>query len=166
MLERINSHLYEWHSRTGEAATLYAVVDGVQAKAVGGGEIERDAGSVALFDDTVDSTLAAAGPWLVKIDRSSADNLRKVTALSESPAGVVWLISELPIETLATELTARLDVNLSDGSIALLRFYDTKVLSDLGKTLTEGQHSEFFAPAREWVIQCGEQFEVVHSTDR
>lgn len=165
MLDAINQRLFDLYSREPKAFCLYALVAGASVHEVTGHVPAHDAGSVALFDRTVDTAIADAGPWLLKIDQASAPNVALLQQLGETPIGIIWLISTRPFDDLLEDLTSRLDVVLPDGTISLLRYYDPTCLLDLAKSLLPNQRAEFFAPAHEWLVYRDGTLTVVHAVE-
>ncbi|KKB64622.1 hypothetical protein WM40_04125 [Robbsia andropogonis] len=165
MLDAINQRLFALYSRDPRTFRLYALVAGASVQEVTGSVPVHDAGSVALFDQTVDTAIADAGPWLLKIDQASAPNIALLQKLGETAIGLVWLISAREFADLKEDLTSRLDVALPDGSISLLRYYDPTCLLDLAQSLQPNQRAEFFAPAHEWLVYRDGSLTVVHAVE-
>ena len=162
MLDAINQRLFELYTQVGGDLRLYALIDGVQTEQLTGSFPERGKHSRALFDATLGGAVGDAGPWLLEIDESSTVDVNKLDRLSASGEGMIWLISKLTFDELSAELTARLDVTLADGTIALLRYYRAKILADLAQTLQPLQRTEFFAPALQWFIFRESGLELIH----
>lgn len=63
---------------------------------------------------------------------------------------------------MADAMTARCDARLPDGTEAVLRYFDTRIMAPLVTILTEEQHASFFACASAWwfagrdghLVQC------------
>ncbi len=128
---------------------LFALIDGLVYEQVHGCRFEQIAGSAALLEGTDDAALAYAGPWL--IDAEQQPDLCNELRHRESQAPhVSWLISSLPFDGLVQLLRLKLDVRLPDRRIALLRFYDPRVLHGLATTLTASQREDFFGHIVEW----------------
>lgn len=139
-LERIRS--------THQFARLFALVDGLQYEA-SFGEVLRTGQGIALFAGTPDEPLAHAGPWL--IDVATQSELCATLADVESTMPVCsWLITSVPVAGLAQLLQNRLDMKLPDGKVALIRYYDPRVLRRLALTLKPDQRETFFEHIDEW----------------
>ncbi|RQR45607.1 MULTISPECIES: DUF4123 domain-containing protein [unclassified Burkholderia] len=142
---------------------LYALVDGLLFEdAAGGSPPERSQGAVALFDGTSDASLADAGPWLLDYERAGGNVRRSLSVMASGPAGVTWLISGYPIESLADELRGRLDVHLPDGHTALLRFYDARIMADVASLMELTQRMQFFVPTFNWLVEVNGKLKGVH----
>ncbi|MBR8305265.1 DUF4123 domain-containing protein [Burkholderia cenocepacia] len=142
---------------------LYALVDGLlYADAAGGSSPQRSQSAIAVFDGTQDASLADAGPWLFAYDAAAGNIRRTLSTMASSPTGVSWLISAYPIESLADELRSRLDVRLPDGSIALLRFYDARIMADMASLMEFTQRMQFFVPTFDWLVEVNGKLRGVH----
>jgi hypothetical protein len=165
MLDAINQRLFDLYTHVGGDLRLFALIDGVQTEQLTKSFPDRGEHTRALFDVTLGGASGDAGPWLMQVDTTSAKDLNKLDQLSASEEGMIWLISKLTFDELAAELTARLDVALADGTIALLHYYHPSVLSDLAVTLQPIPRSEFFAPAIEWLICRKTGLTLVHGAN-
>ena len=137
MLEAINQRLFDLYTHVGGDLRLFALIDGVQMEHLTGSFPARGEHSRALFDATLEGALGDAGPWLLQVDKASVVDLSKLDKLSAS----------------------------ADGTIALLRYYRTSVLTDLAQTLQPLQRTEFFAPALQWFIYRQTGLALVHGFD-
>lgn len=63
---------------------------------------------------------------------------------------VMMLVSPMSLESLNSQLSARLDVLLSEGMEAMLRFFDPRVFESLLTILTNEQVKIFLSPAMSW----------------
>ncbi|WP_175916328.1 DUF4123 domain-containing protein [Burkholderia sp. BCC1638] len=144
-------------------AHLYALVDGLLFEdAAGGSPPQRSQAAVALFDGTPDASLADAGPWLLDYERATGNVRRSLSVMAGGSAGVSWLISAYPIESLADELRGRLDARLPDGRTALLRFYDARVMADVASLMEFTQRMQFFVPTFDWLVEVNGKLKGVH----
>lgn len=135
---------------------LFALVDGLGFEQLHGEPLTRSASRFALFDGTPDQALAAAGPWLVDCEHDEA--LRDTLLASQrARPHVSWPMAEMSIDGLSQLFQLRLDASLPDGSTALLRFYDPRVLKSLALALTASQREAFFGPIIEWHFVVDDQ---------
>ncbi|KWA72795.1 hypothetical protein WL30_11370 [Burkholderia ubonensis] len=142
---------------------LYALVDGLlYADAANESPLQRSQSAVALFHGTPDASLAEAGPWLIDYVRASGITRRTLSSMASSSAGVSWLISAYPIESLADELRNRLDVRLPDGRTALLRFYDARIMADMASLMEFTQRMQFFVATFDWLVEVNGKLKGVH----
>ncbi|WP_316865107.1 DUF4123 domain-containing protein [Ralstonia mannitolilytica] len=129
---------------------LYGLVDGVQYESHRGERLEPRAGLASLFHGTADAALAHAGPWLADAETADEAFIADLARLEHEAPSVTWLISEADLHGLTQLLQSHLDARLPDGRIALLRFWDPRVLVGLAKVLTAKQRESFFAHIHEW----------------
>ncbi len=115
---------------------------------------------VALFDRTPQAEFAQYSPRLVELDTVRLRDTRAIAdeplvRLANSHACVSWLLSELPLDALATHLRGWLDGMLIDddgtdlGEV-LLRFFDARVLPGFMTMLTPDQYGELMRPVAIW----------------
>jgi hypothetical protein len=135
---------------TMPALRLYALVDGVQYQTQLCKRMQVGSGLLPLFADTQDAALAHAGPWLVDAAHADKAMVAELAALEREMPSITWLITTQDLQGLGQLLQLRLDVSLPDGRRALLRFWDPRVLVNLGNTLDEAQREAFFGPFYEW----------------
>jgi hypothetical protein len=136
------------------SARLYALLDPLLPAHEGlAPMLERGAGRVALFDQTVDAEVAEGGPWLVELATAGPELASGLLALGKDPQGVVWLISERAPPGLAQALRERLNVRLRGIGVALLRFYDPTLLQGILALLSPSQRASFVAPALQWLVE-------------
>lgn len=133
-----------------ETLKLYALVDGYQYEHHMGERLSYIAGlNRPIFAGTDDEALAHAGPWLIDVGGVSAQ-LEDLKTLESSAPAVSWIITPIDLEGLSQLLQLKLDAELPDGRIALLRFYDPRVLGNLCQTMDDAQRTEFFYLIDEW----------------
>lgn len=129
---------------------LYALVDGAQYESHRGQRLTSAAGYYSLFDGTPDEPLAHAGPWLIDTEIAGSDCIADLASLESEPPAVSWLIASQDLRGLAQLLQLNLDMRLPDGRVALLRFWDPRVLASLAEVLTSEQRQGFFGHVHEW----------------
>ena len=102
----------------------------------------------ALFQGQPEARYAHAGPWLVQVNDSNALH-GWLNALEGSCVPcVTHLASREGFEAVFAYLQSLLDMTLSDGASALLRFYDPRVMQRLRRVLTPAQFHSIIAPLR------------------
>ncbi|RYZ92749.1 MAG: DUF4123 domain-containing protein [Proteobacteria bacterium] len=109
----------------------------------------------ALFDHTLDANASVVGPIL--ISAGSKGNLQISRRFGEwlgrsgtYNSTVIMMLSPLDFEPLMARLVVRLDVTLSEGLDAMLRFFDPRILESMTKFLNAEQSNHFFSPAESW----------------
>ena len=143
------------------ALCLYGLVDGLQYETHRGERLDSRHGFASLFHGTPDSALAHAGPWLVDGEAVGDAVTADLARLEREAPSVTWLISETDLHGLAQLLQLQLDARLPDGRIALVRFWDPRVLAELVNVLTPVQRQTFFAHIHEWhLLRNGERVHI------
>ncbi len=137
-------------NRSLGALRLYALVDGAQYQIHRGVRIEDKSGFYSLFKGTQDAALAHAGPWLVATEYFDEAFVSDLSRLERDAPAVSWIIASQGLEGLAQLLQLNLDTNMPDGRMALLRFWDPRVLVSLTEVLSAEQRQSFFGHVYEW----------------
>jgi uncharacterized protein DUF4123 len=132
------------------ALRLYALVDGAQYQQHRTAMLTPQPGMRALFAGTQDAPLAHAGPWLIDTSQVQPGLVAEFVGLELQAPAVTWLIAPLDLEGLAQLLQLHLDLRLPDGRMALLRFWDPRVLATLAGILNAEQRESFFGHIHEW----------------
>ncbi len=141
-----------------DALRMFALIDGVQYRIHRGQYMERRLGCYSLFDGTPDAPLGHAGPWLIDVETADAAFIADLAALERETAALSWLLSVQSLEGLFQLLQLKLDAELPDGRMALLRFWDPRVLVGLADVMTWDQQKEFFGHILEWhLLSHGER---------
>ncbi|MFV8593067.1 DUF4123 domain-containing protein [Ralstonia pseudosolanacearum] len=143
------------------ALRLYGLVDGLQYETHRGERLDYRQGFASLFHGTPDGALAHAGPWLVDVEAVGDGVTADMARLEREAPSVTWLMSETDLHGLAQLLRLKLDARLPDGRIALVRFWDPRVLAELVNVLTPEQRETFFAHIHEWhLLRNGERVHI------
>ncbi|MCO5411100.1 DUF4123 domain-containing protein [Ralstonia mojiangensis] len=143
------------------ALRLYGLVDGFQYETHRGERLDYRHGFASLFHGTPDSPLAHAGPWLFDVEAAGDGVTADMARLEREAPSVTWLISGMDLHGLAQLLQLQLDARLPDGRIALVRFWDPRVLAELVNVLTAPQRETFFAHIHEWhLLRNGERVHI------
>lgn len=135
-----------------DALRLYALVDGAQYATHRGAQITRQAAFYSLFDGTPDEPLAHAGPWLIDAVRAGEAFVEDLADLEQKAPAVSWLITSQDPQGLSQLLQLNLNTRMPDGRIAMLRFWDPRVLVNLAEVLSTAQRQEFFGHIHEWHV--------------
>ncbi|PVX81824.1 DUF4123 domain-containing protein [Paraburkholderia unamae] len=145
----VNEQLRQYRKRHYGGHVL-ALVDGIQYQQHTGQQLTpEDDMTVSLFAGTKDIALAHAGPWLVDPNKSRG-HLADLGELEQARPGVIWLITSHGIEAQAEKLRPHLKVSLPDGSYALLRFWDPRIIHALNDAYQTPDDRELFRTAFEW----------------
>lgn len=106
----------------------------------------------SLFHGQPEEPHADAGPWLVQVDGSSTLHgwLNALEGTGQCVPCVSYLTSADGFEAVFAHLQSFLDLRLTDGSSALLRYWDPRVVNRLQRVLTQEQFGALLAPFTEW----------------
>lgn len=149
MVEKVVERFKNLHAKN-EALRFYALVDGYQYEMHTGNRLQHapNINRPILFG-TEDEPLAHAGPWLIDVMKASS-KIVELEELEQALPSISWLITPLDLEGLSQLMQLKLDAELPDGRIALLRFYDPRVLGNLYHTMDNEQRADFFYLIDEW----------------
>lgn len=104
----------------------------------------------SLFTETPEADHSSIGPWLVL--QPSGDYfqhwIRGIQMLS--PNALTFITSPHPFRDAYMHLQRLLNLKLSNGSSALLRYYDPRVMAQLQRVLTTDQLRTLMGPFVEW----------------
>lgn len=109
-----------------------------------------------LFDGAKEESAIAAAPILVLIAcegqiRATRRFFQWVAENASDTSSAIMISSPLPLDVMKKRLEARLDVELSEGISAMLRFYDPRVLEILAKVLKPTESEVFLGLADSWI---------------
>jgi hypothetical protein len=108
-----------------------------------------------IFDARPETGNDQYGPFLVRLTQGATQQPSKLLGrLSECCVldfrSVSFLFSPLDFEQLADAMRERLDVVCEDHSEWQLKYFDSRSLGVLDKTLSDEQRTRFFGITREW----------------
>lgn len=111
----------------------------------------------SLFHGQPEEKHADAGPWLVQVDANNHLQgwLNALEGTGDRVPCVTHLDAEDSFEAVFAHLQSLLEMRLSDGSSALLRFWDPLVINRLRGVLTAEQFTTIIAPFTEWRTSQG-----------
>lgn len=90
-------------------------------------------------------------PWILACPQDRIDSwLSRSVALAKEFPAVTWLFGPLPTAELVSRMRRRVDVQFTDGSELLLRYFDPRILFELKAALSEETRLAFFSPAERW----------------
>ncbi|WP_377700815.1 DUF4123 domain-containing protein [Pseudoduganella sp. UC29_71] len=104
----------------------------------------------SLFDGTPEEHLTAAAPLLIAAPREHEALIKWLAQLEQAAPSVSWITSPYTLPVLAPMLTRRLNCEIDDGQLVVLRFYDPRILLGLPSALDAQQKRYFFAPVSAW----------------
>ena len=105
-----------------------------------------------IFDAEGDERGKQYGPFLIRLDHDNDASLIEVLASSciSDPCGMSFIFSRLSTLSLCEALRARLEVKCEDRTKWQLKFFDSRTLPVLSRTLFPEQFQRFFAIVCEW----------------
>lgn len=149
MINDMTEHMFMLQ-REDNSRKLYALVDGAQYERFYSDELYESAAIKSLFEHSEDKKIAFAGPWLLNISTLGEDWLMKIKILELKYPSVSWLLSSLDISDLFFYLNKNLEITLPNNKVAMLRYYNPRVLIYLPDVLTKEQFQSFTAGVVTW----------------
>lgn len=148
----------------------YALIDCAQADGLHASLIAQaqaaQTDAASLFDGQPEAPHAASAPWLVAVplDQRTRELTAWINHRQHDSVAVSWLAAECDFDKLHAHLQSCLDAQLPDGSIGLLRYWDTRVFLRLQRVLRPNQQIALMGPVLEWEVRLhGEVFHLSRS---
>lgn len=129
---------------------IYALVDGAQYDRFCTIELFKRNGVMPLFDSWEDRCLAFAGPWLLALESIDNDLFSILNNLELKYPSVSWILSSSSFDDLFFHLKNSLEVIMPNNQVAMLRYYDPRVLIFLPEVLTDKQLDVFLMSIISW----------------
>lgn len=136
--------------RKSDKRKIYALVDGAQYDRFCTIELVKRNGVMPLFDSWDDRYLAFAGPWLLALESIDNDLFSILTNLELKYYSVSWILSSSSFKDLFIHLKNNLEVIMPNNQVAMLRYYDPRVLIFLPEVLTAKQLEIFLISIISW----------------
>ncbi len=136
---------------SGPAGRWYAVIDGAQDPQLLG-LIQQCRAHVCLISGKLDPVLAPALPWLVEVQPDE----QLIIDWRTKGAGRNWGIAlESPLDLLHVKLHLKkfLNAKLPDGTVALFRFYDPRVLRTYLRAATAQELAPWFSGINRFSVE-------------
>ena len=110
----------------------------------------------SLFERQPEAHLADKGPWLAELDGNvGLDGWLR--ALERQPGAVARLESQASFKDVFEHLEACIDIRMSNGKLAMLRYWDGRAFWRLQGALKSEQRKALLGPIRRWSVYIGEQ---------
>lgn len=137
-------------------SNLYLLLDKAALPVLATKLLNKSMSWMTLFDGAKEESAIAAAPILVLIAldgqmRATRRFFQWVDENTSDTSSAILISSLLPLDVLKKRLGARLNVELSEGISAMLRFYDPKVLEILAKVLKPTESEVFLGLADSWI---------------
>ncbi|ELW87426.1 MULTISPECIES: DUF4123 domain-containing protein [Acinetobacter] len=123
---------------------FYCLIDGAQIDHKQITHIEHTFGSCDyLFKDTFEEEAYLFGGILIHLPFIQSLQFENIIKLMNQHNAMIFFKSALSIKQLKNILREKLYLELEDGGIGILRFYDPRILNRLHQILTPEQKKEF-----------------------
>lgn len=128
------------HHKDGQ---LFLLVDGAQIDHDQLSSIEQNYGDcIYLFKGTYEEEAYQYGPILFDLSRLDLFQVENQIKLMKTKDSMVLIKSKLDIKQLKNKLLEKLYIELEDGGIGILRYYDPRVLNRLSLIFTSDQRKQ------------------------
>jgi len=133
---------------------LFLLIDGAQLDHEQLSSIEQRYGDcIYLFKGTFEEEAYTHGPILFELKQLTPEHIENHIQLMKSKDSMILIKSQLDTQRLKNKLLEKLYIELEDGGIGILRYYDPRVLNRLTliftpkqkQQLLEGFESIYFA---------------------
>lgn len=133
---------------------LFLLIDGAQLDHEQLSSIEQHYGDcIYLFKGTYEEEAYSHGPILFELNLLNPEHIENHIQLMKSKDSMILIKSQLDTQRLKNKLLEKLYIELEDGGIGILRYYDPRVLNRLNliftpkqkQQLLEGFESIYFA---------------------
>jgi hypothetical protein len=136
-------------------ANLYLLIDHAGLPGLNRKLLASQVQWVNLFGNSRESGASSVAPFLILIGSASSLRVSNIFLrwISESGAltsSLILLASPQSIDMVKERLMVRLDVQLSEGIDAMLRFYDPRIFESLSKILSPQQFDALLCPGEKW----------------
>ncbi|QBQ17123.1 DUF4123 domain-containing protein [Acinetobacter haemolyticus] len=123
---------------------LFCLVDGAQIDHSTVPNIQHTfGGCLYLFKETFEEEAYQYGPIMFDLSQSNQEQLENLFHLMRNKDSMIFIESGLDIKSLKNKLLEKLYVELEDGGIGILRYYDPRVLKRLSQIITDEQRTQF-----------------------
>ncbi|HGY4638956.1 DUF4123 domain-containing protein [Acinetobacter baumannii] len=122
---------------------LFLLVDGAQLDHDQLSSIEQSYGDcIYLFKGTFEEEASTYGPILFELKHLNPEHIENHIQLMKSKDSMILIKSSLDTKQLRNKLLEKLYIELEDGGIGVLRYYDPRVLNRLTHIFTSSQKKE------------------------
>lgn len=133
-------HLITNHHANGP---LFLLVDGAQLDHDQLSSIEQSYGDcIYLFKGTFEEEAYTYGPILFELKHLNPEHLENHIRLMKSKDSMILIKSSLDTKQLKNKLLEKLYIELEDGGIGILRYYDPRVLNRLSLIFNSEQKKQ------------------------
>lgn len=138
-----NQNLESFIANNHKDGQLFLLVDGAQIDHGHISNIEDTYGDCFyLFKGTYEEEAFQYGPILFDLSQLNLKQVESQIKLMKSKDSMILIKSKLEIKQLKNKLLEKLYIELDDGGIGILRYYDPRVLNRLSLIFTSEQKKQ------------------------
>lgn len=138
-----NQNLESFIANNHKDGQLFLLVDGAQIDHGHISNIEDTYGDcIYLFKGTYEEEAFQYGPILFDLSQLNLKQVESQIKLMKSKDSMILIKSKLDIKQLKNKLLEKLYIELDDGGIGILRYYDPRVLNRLSLIFTSKQKKQ------------------------
>ncbi|MGR2824128.1 DUF4123 domain-containing protein [Acinetobacter sp. 1124_18A] len=138
-----NQNLESFIANNHKDGQLFLLVDGAQIDHGHISNIEDTYGDCFyLFKGTYEEEAFQYGPILFDLSQLNLKQVESQIKLMKSKDSMILIKSKLDIKQLKNKLLEKLYIELDDGGIGILRYYDPRVLNRLSLIFTSDQKKQ------------------------
>ncbi|CAI3125783.1 hypothetical protein MWMV18_MWMV18_00585 [Acinetobacter calcoaceticus] len=138
-----NQNLESFIANNHKDGQLFLLVDGAQIDHSHISNIEDTYGDcIYLFKGTYEEEAFQYGPILFDLSQLNLKQVESQIKLMKSKDSMILIKSKLDIKQLKNKLLEKLYIELDDGGIGILRYYDPRVLNRLSLIFTIEQKKQ------------------------
>ncbi|WP_375037916.1 DUF4123 domain-containing protein [Acinetobacter sp. RW6] len=138
-----NQNLESFIANNHKDGQLFLLVDGAQIDHGHISNIEDTYGDCFyLFQGTYEEEAYQYGPILFDLSQLNLKQVESQIKLMKSKDSMILIKSKLDIKQLKNKLLEKLYIELDDGGIGILRYYDPRVLNRLSLIFTSEQKKQ------------------------
>lgn len=138
-----NQNLESFIANNHKDGQLFLLVDGAQIDHSHISNIEDTYGDcIYLFKGTYEEEAFQYGPILFDLSQLNLKQVESQIKLMKSKDSMILIKSKLDIKQLKNKLLEKLYIELDDGGIGILRYYDPRALNRLSLIFTSEQKKQ------------------------
>ncbi|WP_336040709.1 DUF4123 domain-containing protein [Acinetobacter calcoaceticus] len=138
-----NQNLEIFIANNHKDSQLFLLVDGAQIDHSQVFSIEHNYGEcIYLFKGTYEEEAYKYGPILFELNKLDLFQVENQIKLMKTKDSMVLIKSKLETKQLKNKLLEKLYIEVEDGGIGILRYYDPRVLNRLSLIFTSGQKKQ------------------------
>lgn len=133
-----------WINNQFGSEPLFLLVDGAQVEHDRISNLEHTYGHcIYLLKGTYEEDAYQYGPILFNLNELNQDQVKNQMQLMQSKDSMILIKSYLDIKNLKNKLLENLYIELEDGGVGILRYYDPRVINRFSLIFTNEQKNQF-----------------------